>query len=210
MSTFALADAVDDVLPQLAADPSAPVTEAAIRNAAIEFCQTAQVWRFTQEDASLTAGERAIELEPDMGADVSRVEAVRHRGVILEPVHQGRWASEEARHQGGCPLYWTQQDSTQILLLPTPGVSENGTVAIDMVLQPSRAATTIPAWIWVQWGEAITAGAIGRLLLMPAKPWSAPDLAVVHLQRFHNVMYAARGGTLSNRGKSPLRTRSFH
>lgn len=207
MAAFNFSDAVDDVLPHLAADPSAPVTEAAIRNAAIEFCATSGVWCYTQPDGSLLAGERAVELEPDMGAEVARVEAVRYRGKALQPIRLATWATKP---QADGPSFWTQNDNVQILVQPTPVKSEAGAIEIDMVLQPSRSATSIPGWIWTKWGEDIVSGALARLMLMPSRPWTAVDIAVAHQNKFHNAMYAARVGTVTNRGKSPLRTRSCH
>lgn len=211
MAAFTLADAVDDVLPHLAADPSAPVTELAIRNAAIEFCSTSGVWTYTQEDASLTAGQRAVELEPDMGADVARVEAVRYRGKRVDPANKGKWLDElEYGDPSGAPRLWAQNDVEQILLQPVPHTSQAGVLEIDMVLQPSRAATTIPGWIWTQWGEHIVDGALARLMLMPGKPWTAPELGAMHRMSFHQAMHNAKAGAITNRAGAPLRTRSRH
>ncbi|MGE8446710.1 MAG: hypothetical protein ACN6O1_10890 [Comamonas sp.] len=211
MAAFTLADAVDDVLPHLAADPSSPVTELAIRNAAIEFCSTSGVWTYTQEDASLTAGQRAVELEPDMGAAVVRVLAVRYRGKALAPANQGKWLDEvEYGDPTGAPRFWAQNDTEQVLLHPVPVTSQAGVLEIDLALQPSRTATTVPGWIWAKWGERIVDGALARLMLMPGKPWTAPELGALHRQLFHGAMHNAQAGAITNRARAPLRTRSRH
>ena len=84
MATVKYTDLLPEVLPNLAADPSEPVTVAAIKRACIQFCRESWVWKALPDPADLVAGETTYDLEALSGADVSAVINVTANGVPLK------------------------------------------------------------------------------------------------------------------------------
>ena len=174
MATIKYSDLLDEVLPYLAADPSNPVTEHAIKRAVIDFCCQSWVWRYLPDPQDVVAGEAYYDLEPDTGTEVSAVMHVACNGVPLDnkPLD---WLDRELpgwRTTLATPKYFTQVDTEQIILASLPDSNITGGLTMTLALEPAQSATSFPGWIWSRHVEDITAGALYRLMMMPGKPWT--------------------------------------
>jgi hypothetical protein len=196
----------------LAADPSNPVTENAIKRAVIEFCRESWVWKFLPDPQSVVAGEAFYDLEPDTGTDVAAVIGAAYNGVPLINKTLD-WLDGELpnwRTTSATPKYFTQVDTEQIVLAALPDANITNGLTMTLALQPAQATTSFPGWIWSQHVEEITAGAVARLMLMPGKPWT--DLATGADRRrvFDNAIANARASAVRALSRADIRVKSHH
>lgn len=66
-------------------------------------------------------------------------------------------------------------------------------------MKPLRSATALPDILYNNWYQSIAAGAKAKLMFMPEKPWTNPQLASVHASIFDTgVKEAMRKTVLKN------------
>lgn len=212
MATLKYSDFIDEVLPYLAADPSNPVTENAIKRAVIEFCAGSWIWKYLPDPSSTTAGEPYYDLEPPTGADVTVVMHVAldgmpltHRSIEWLDVELPRW-----RTTTGTPKYFSQTDSEQILLAPAPDSSMTDGLTMTLAVQPSQSATAIPAWLGNQYFEDLSNGAIARLMLMPNKPWTDLINGADRRNLFQAAIANARATAVRSLARAEIHSKSHH
>jgi len=69
-------------------------------------------------------------------------------------------------------------------ILFNPAVSSNYSALINMALKPTRLATCLPDVLYNDFFQEICSGAKAKLMIMPEKSWSNPQLAMVHSAAF--------------------------
>jgi len=205
-------DLIDEVLPQLAADPSDPVTEQAIKRAVIEFCRESWVWQYFPDPQTVRSGLAEYDLEPPNGTDIVTMVDVTYNGVPLTPKSVA-WLNKEIpgwRTTGAAVKHYTQIDTDQVILAPRPAETITNGLVMTVALQPSQSATGFPAWIANQYIYQIADGAIAKLMLMPNKPWTDLASGQDHRSRFEAAFNDARESANSALGRAPQRTTSQH
>jgi hypothetical protein len=212
VATIKYSDLLPEVLPHLAADPSNPMTEAALRNAVIEFCKDSWIWRHYPDAIDVTAGESTYELEPPAGADVSAVLLAKFDGETITPqsTDQIDVLYPQWRTQAGTVKHFVQVDTETIILVPLPDVTLTSGLELVLALHPRRSAISFPRWITSQYMEQIAAGAIGRLMMMPDKAWSNQKTGAGYLGVFRNAIDVARAAGVSGLSRAVVRTTSQH
>jgi len=205
-------DLLDDVLPSLAADPSDPVTEYAIKRACIEFCSGSWIWKHLPDPIDVVAGENAYDLESPAGSDISAVMAAEHNVVPLDPKNV-EWLNREIpgwRTTRRTPKYFTQVDTEQVILAGVPDANIASGLTLTLALQPSQSSTGLPKWIATQYLYDLADGAISRLMLMPNKPWTDLQNGADRRAKFDAAIANARANAVSALGRAPTRTASQH
>lgn len=205
-------DLLTEVLPHLTADPSDPMTEAALKNAVIEFCRGSWVWRHFPDAQDVSAGEAQYQLEPAAGADVAAILSCSYDGVPLTQ------ASTDYLDEN-CPTWqtvaaavknFTQIDTDSLYLAPLPACTIVGGLSMVLALQPRRSAISFPKWIASQYMEELASGALWKLMSMPGKPWSDAAGAALHHTRFDDAITAARISAARGLGRGLVRSTSHH
>jgi hypothetical protein len=205
-------DLLDDVLPNLAADPSDPVTEYAIKRAVIDFCAGSWIWKHIPDPIDVTAGEATYDLEAPAATDITAVMSGALNNVPLTPkaidwldANLAGWRTNTATSR-----YFTQVDTEQMILAPVPESTNAQGLTLTLALQPSQNSTGFPKWIANQYLYVLADGAIARLMLMPGKPWT--DLANGQDRRakFEAGIANARANAVSALGRATQRTASQH
>lgn len=212
MSTIKYSDLLPDVLPFLRADPSDPVTERAIKRAAIEFCGGSWVWQFLMDPIDLVAGEATYDLEPPTGADVAVVMHVECNGSPLENKSLD-WLNKEHpswRLDRDTPKWFTQVIPEQIVLAKVPDISVTGGLYMTLALEPDQSSNSFPKWIAKTYRYALIDGALSTLMLMPDKPWTDLQNGAARLDSFNAGINNARAAAVSANSRAPLRTTSQH
>lgn len=205
-------DLIDDVLPTLAADPSYPVVEYAVRRACIEFCASSWVWQYLPDPIDIVAGEARYDLEPDTGADISAVMDVACNGVPLE-AKSVAWLDANLpgwRTTPGTPKFYTQVDTEQIILAPAPDANIAGGLTMTLTLEPSKTSQGIPRWLFNQFMYALAEGAISYLMLMPNKPWTDLASGARYGINFQNAIANAKASTAASLGRAATRVTPQH
>lgn len=212
MATTKYADLLDEVLPYLAADPSNPVTENAIKRAVIEFCAGSWIWKHLPDGQTTFAGEPTYDLEPLTGSDVSVVMHVAYDGVPL--LHKPlEWLDVELprwRSTTGTPKYFSQINSEQIVLAPIPDAGLINGLTMTLALQPSQTATGFPSWIGNQYFEDLANGALARLMLMPNKPWTDLQNGAARQMVFNAAVSNAKANAVRSLARAEIHTKSHH
>ena len=212
MAIIKYSELLDDVLPSLAADPSDPVTEYAIKRACIEFCAESWIWKDLGDPLDVEAGEAVYALEPANGADITAVMDVAYNGTPLT-AKSISWLDSQLpgwRTTQATPQYFTQVDSEQIILAPVPPDTLADGLTLTVALQPTSNSAGLPKWIVNQYMYALAEGAIARLMLMPDKPWTNIGNGQDRRRNFEASIANARAGAVTALGRAALRVAPQH
>jgi hypothetical protein len=204
-------DLFNEVLPELPGVGEALATNA-IRNSIIEFCQGSWCWRYFMDPLPVLAGLNTCELDPPPGAEVTQALVVKVDGEPLTPKSESdltailpRWQTER-----GTPKFFLTDDPAQLILAPVPDTKIMGGLVVTVALQPTRGSTSFPTWIWSRYFDGLAAGAKARLMAMPGKPWSSPQLYALYRDRFEKAMASAKVESQKSLSRGPMRTTSYH
>ena len=212
MADILYSDLINEVLPHLAADPSDPVTENAIKRAVIEFCRESWIWRFLPDPQNVRSGLLEYDLEPPSCADIAAVIDVEYNKVPLTPKSLV-WLNKEIpgwRTTRAAVKHYTQIDTEQLILAPLPADNITNGLAMTLALQPSQSAACFPKWIANQYIYPIAEGAVAKLMLMPGKPWTDLATGQDHRIRFEQAFNDAREAAVSALGRAAVRTSPQH
>lgn len=203
---------LEEVLPFLAADPSEPVTLAAIRYAVTTFCAGSWAWQFVGDPLDVSAGEAVCDVEIPPGSELVAVLSVSLDGKVLIPRSLDWLNSEYPNWQAlqGEPRYFTQSDAGRVVLVPTPTSHRPGALSMTRVLQPAASSSSFPQWIFEKYRYALADGALSRLLCMPGRPWSDVREGSVRRDRFERAIADARAAAVGAFSRAPLRTRPHY
>lgn len=212
MANVKYSDLLPEVLPNLAADPSDPVTEHAIKRAVIQFCNDSWIWNYLADPMDVNIGEPTYDLEPLPGTDITTVISVAYDTVPMQnkPIDWLNSTIPAWRTTRLTPKYFTQVNTDQIILAPVPESTIPGGLSIILALQPDQRSSGFPKWIYSQYVYSIAQGAIAYLMLMPDKAWSNPQLGVAYMQKFESAIADARGDAAASLGRAPVRSSPFH
>ena len=210
--TTRYSDLLSEVLPVLSADPSDPVTEAAIRRAVTDLCFQSWIWKHYPDPIDVVAGTDQYELEPPyLGNTITIVEA-RLSGDVLVPANVSllmrenpRWRSET-----GTPKRFIQTDTKNIVLQPVPDSSITGGLQVTLAITPSRNSDSFPQWIADRYLYTIIDGALSYLMMMQNKPWTNLQMGVDCRARFAAGIANARASAITSMDAAPLRTTPIH
>lgn len=189
------------VLPSVDACP-APIAEQAVRDAIDSFCRQSRIYRGVQTVA-LTSGDGTYTLTPPANAVVVETLYARIGDDLLEPLIPE--LESRLLIGNGKPEYIKHTTPGDIEILPAP--AETGSMSVTVIYSIDLTTTDFPS-ILDQWREEISFGAMARLMVMPNKPWSNPQMAAGYQTMFNaGARDAAAKATLGNR-KATLRVQA--
>jgi hypothetical protein len=170
-----------------------PVALAEIRNAVIELCDRALVWREDIDPLTLELGEAVYDLDTPPQARVATVmDIATDDNRMLMPVDQ-EWLirfDPSWRTRTGRVDWFTQPDSETLRVIRVP--EDPLTLFITCAFAPTRNGNLIPSYVFEQYLEVIKYGAWARLMVQPSKPWTNLQLAMRYGQLFSAGMTTAR------------------
>lgn len=212
MANVNYTDLIDEVLPNLAADPSDPVTQHAIKRAVIQLCEQAWIWKHLPAPINVAAGVSAYTIPVPADADVVVVIDAAYNGKQLEN-RELDWLNSALptwRTETGTPAHFTQVDTEQIILAPVPEAALTGGLVMTTALAPTQTSTDFPAWICNQYLYAIADGALAKLMTMPGKPWTDVPNGLDRRAQFDAAVAGAKLSAINALGRAPLRVRAQH
>lgn len=101
--------------------------------------------------------------------------------------------------------YFLTDDINTIRLWPMPKADINEDLLVKSVVTYKRNQTEVDEFIYEKWHEVIQAGALARILVIPAATWNDAPLANAFGLEFRRGVREARKTTLSGTGKFPGR-----
>jgi hypothetical protein len=194
------------VLPDVAGCPEIAAIQA-IRDSTIEFCEKSLIHQADHDPVTVTARIADYDLEtPVSGTRITKVMKAWYKGQELIPAapDQVRDPSVYNQRIGGyqteysTPRFFIQKDPDTFSLLPIPDQTLAQGITIRVALVPLRGSTSCENFLFEQWAETIGAGAVSRLQLVAAKPYSNPAAAAINKAVFNAGVNAAR--QKANRG----------
>lgn len=180
-----------DVLPEA---PNCPRVTAinAIRQAVITFCQHSRFWRHDMDPMTTVAGVRLYELDTPVQTRVVAVRALQLDSQPLTEFNVDALDKEDAgwRSRQGLPARYSFQDPMTVLLDTIPLAA--GVLSATLALKPEQSAAGCDDILYEEYRDAIAAGALARLLMMPGKPWTDPNVASLKQTVFMSHADAAK------------------
>lgn len=161
-----------------------PAIERRLREAAIEACEDASVWRYNHPEIQILKGQREYELTPLEGTDVHSILAVYRSGRHLEPTREIQVIDR------GC-----------IALLTTPAVDSelldslkttNRGLYVTVTLKPSRTGRQVSTEIFRDHHKMLIDGTLSKAYDMQGQAWSNPEMAMKHRASFERGIAEAR------------------
>lgn len=212
MTTASFEPIVRDVVMQAPHCPE-PTALNAVRLACIDFCRETLLWTYTSDPQDVYAGEPVYDVESPSGAIPVVVTAAWHKDRSLSPLGQSAqflWSQESPASQEGTPRFYTSPTPTQIELSPIPDKSESQVLTITAAVQPSRTATSADDKIVTYWADALTAGALFRVYLIPNQPFTNAEQAKARYAMYRQQLTrakiaASKASTLTNLSVKPRR-----
>lgn len=186
----------DDVLPEVPGCPT-PLAQKEIKSACIDFMYRTELQRKTVKDLDHPGGASALDLTTTaFVATTDQVIAVLAVWLNLEPLEIK--SVEEIQEEfpdwdtiTGTPRYAVQEGSN-LWLVPSPAEVQTNTIRVRISYGPNETAAAIPDTIFNAYREEIAAGAKGRLLAKPKKPWTDQSLAAEYMRVYSRAVEAAQ------------------
>jgi hypothetical protein len=199
---------LDELLPQmLVYVPTCPepLAQRFLREAARELCHNARLWRaWDTMKISMPDCEGVVTI-PD--ADIVEIQAAQIDGYNLEPVtvawldeDRPGWSHEDLENSSA--RYVTQLNPNTVTVYP----SQDGTLKVRFVLQPSLTAVTVPDNLVGLHGTTIGRGAAGLALMHPVGDFANPQLGMALYAGFKG--YLATAKTEFTKGQTGARLRT--
>ena len=185
---------LDYVMPDVPSCPSAFALDK-IRLAAREFFSRSAIWRAYFSGINTVLNQRQYALAPDgaLEADVTGIAQAWYRGTRMY-VRSPQALNEMYVNPDtvtGAPFYYHMVSPNTIDVYPLPNAGVTAALKVWGVLAPK----TNSAYLRDeddQWKEEIAAGAKEKLMLVPGKPYSNPQLAQYWMNEFNRGI--ARAG----------------
>lgn len=194
------------VLPDV---PGCPEISAinAIRDATIEFCEKTLIHQVDHDPVTVIANIADYDLEtPVTGTRVFKVMRAWYKGQQLHPLAPDMVRDPSIYNQligdytiqKSTPKNFIQKDPSSISLLPIPDQTLASAVTMRVALAPLRSSSSCADFLYENWVEGISDGAVARLKGMAGRPFSNPEAAISHQRRF--LMEVNRARLISNQG----------
>lgn len=181
------ADLYDQVLPYL---PGAekPIVDLHIRRALREFFKRTAVWRETFKFDTI-AGEATYQLQPSTGI-IASIMSLHINGRFTHSVPEDR---RDPFRTSGTPNGWYSLIPSVVTLYPGPTGAHSIQIEAAISLPIDDTLREFPDAVLQEHGEAIAAGVISGMMLMPGKPWTQRDAAAVYGRAFGSAIRDTRG-----------------
>lgn len=187
-------DTVSRVKVHVAGCPHAAMVEA-MRSAAQEFLTET---RLLHTGMLITfGGASGGTHQVDMATHIVDVLDAKIEGETIRVLAANDPDADEALDRGEYVLTMGS-DPGMLILRPAATSLEPVTVDLLVVIAPGPEATEIPDSIWRAHHEALVDGALKRLMALPQRAWSSPDLAVYHGNLFKAAIDKATAHTHRN------------
>jgi hypothetical protein len=192
----------------------------ALRHAAIEFCERTKCWRHISSVTLTTNGQALV--TPNT-ATIHLIEEATLDGVSLAPVQFTDISPDELSGitQAGQPQYITQTDPGTVLVYP---FIAGGTLRVSAFLKPrgdssyggnandpmEDANAVVPDFLLHQDAEAISNGALARILAAPGVRWTDQQQALFYRALFDGQCRNRFSRHMHGQQRAPIRTKGSY
>ena len=187
------ADFYDYILPEVGGAATALV-DLVLRNTVIDFYEFTAIDTRDITPIDLVADTATYTPTPPTGYDISRFEVLYYVGNKLFPAggDQLQKIYTDWTTMTGAPRFYMSPQQDTLRFVPIPTTNETAAVTGRMVLKPTRSATGVEDWIFNRWVDTMALGTKAKLMMMPAKSWTNPELGVTYMKQFKAEQADAR------------------
>jgi hypothetical protein len=162
-----------------------------MRNACMEFCERTR-WLTTGYTATVTPADAAVPVGLDLQV-LDIIEAwIGDKEVTVTHMNDP-WL--RCMRQSDVALIFSDPSYAQ--LVPSPTVDTE--VELLLAIAPGPTATEVNDVLWLRKSEALTDGALARVLASPGVSWSNPAVAEYHGGRFERAIVSSAAEAGLNR-----------
>lgn len=167
-----------------------------ILQAGRRFCEKSGIWRQDLDPTDLVDAQKEYTLSPIAGA-VTYDARIDHIVTVRQNTDDGVDAGDI-----GALINWRDYcfdaSINQLEFRTAPTVDVTKGLEVMAVLVPHLSATDLPDWLLNRYAEALVAGAISRLALMPNKLWTSDKLAAAKNREWRNGISTAKADIASD------------
>jgi hypothetical protein len=198
------------LLPETPGVPDA-LAEQAIMRAAHEFCTESGVWNEIQDPVSVIDNVNEYDLDKPTGSVIVTIKSIWMVNRELVPVTMERLQElipnwQEAK--GSDPAYYNcPNDWSVVRIYPIPYGANKAKMTIRAIYAPAQFGSTLPQFLVDKHLDDLLAGAKARLMQMPGKAWSNPQLAMLNQAAFNDGITKAKVGIAHDRVAGSVRVR---
>lgn len=171
---------LNDLMPSLpGADNALVIYE--LRRVSQDFFTRTRAWQEKLDPITVDAGEATVQMVADSsGAEVVRIEAVWIDGkkILADPVTELDATAPNWMAETGAISSITQMSPAVALLTPTPDTATS--ILFRVSLRPNDTANGLPDDLAAEYRSAIIDGVKAKMMLIPKKPWSNPQIGMAH------------------------------
>ena len=171
------------LLPEVPGVPDALAKQTIMRTCN-DFCWETGVWSEIQEPISVQDNVNEYDLDTPSGAQIVTIKSIWMVNRELVPVTMERLQElipnwQEAK--GSDPAYYNcPNDYSVVRIYPIPLGANSAKMTIRAIYTPDQFGSYVPDFLVTTFLDEILAGAKARLMQMPGKSWSNPQLALVN------------------------------
>lgn len=200
-----------------------PVTavNTAVRDACVEFCQRTHLWRLALDRISVVADTQdyvltipsaqygEIEIIDQVYFKITDADDTQFKE--LDPISEEQMNNHDSWdawrfRTGPTPTeFWVDNIDKTLHLLPIPDTAATLGLLVYVILKPTDVAPTVPDFLYRDWKDAITAGALKYLLGNKNTPWYDITESLRAGDTFATKMGAALHKKISGGTKRPSR-----
>jgi hypothetical protein len=176
-----------------------------LQEAAVDFCERSGVWRYDLESDFTSKSLSDYEVFLPNNTTLENILVLYlNDSPLTKVVDSYHFTSSGAGN--GRPSYYSIYQDSFVRFYPTPDAKYTfGGVA---TIKPSLDATGVEDFIYNTHGRAIACGALGKLLNIPGKEWTNPELAAYYRMKFDKAADDALGRDIA-RGSLRVASRGF-
>ena len=166
----------DEVVPSAQLCPN-PVIRSKILDTCRHFCRETELWEVEHLAIDVVAGEPLYPLSIS-GVDIVGGERAEYDGKPLDAVSAQALDADEREREywrtktTEIPTRYYVDEQYRLRLVYIPNNSLVGGLKVVCSVKPLELATTVPAFLYNQYADAITLGTQARLKLIPDMPWT--------------------------------------
>lgn len=202
----ALTDFLPEVLPYVPGC-SVPLAIKQLRAICIDFCSVAPIAQAIIDPIDLVAGEPEYDIDAPNGTDITLILSARLQGRKLDVFRLQDADFTAARTTMGTPNGLKQGPSNTLMLDISPSYDMPKALSLAVATKPKRNATIVADVLFSDYAYEIGQGTIGRLLLTPNQPFSAPGNAFAYTAIYERARTNARIRADEGFGQSSTRVR---
>jgi len=182
-----------------------------IRKAAIEFCEVSRYWKVVLDPIMTIPDISEYEIDQPLGQTIVLIENMQGpRWEVLPKTIEEmdykfpRWRTQT--RSGQQPEFYIMTSPLTFILHPSP----SGAVQLDInaSVKPSRVSDVIEGYVLDKYDTVIANGALAKLVAMPKKAWSNPDMYSYHNNLFEDGKTKAKIERAKGYSRAPIRTRA--